>query len=175
MNHFELCKLTANRFLKESDVILYEYNTVISNELPDVLCFKKGYTKLFEIKISYSDFKADLKKDNRSKIKVTYWPYFERHNNKIKRLLWGKPDMKEFIREAPHLGSKRYYVCPWGMIQPDEVDGWGLYWVKNNKFYKKKKSKIFRRNIHLEIGLLTHAFRKFASLNDTNILINTYR
>jgi hypothetical protein len=174
INHYQLCKLTAERFLKESDVVLYEYNCQITDEMPDVLCFKNGYTTLYEIKTSISDFKADVLKECRSKYKVKYWPYFHRHKSETKKLIWGNPEISEFVQEAPHLGCHRYYVCPYGMINSEDVGKWGLYWVKNNRFYFKKRSAKFVRNIHLEIKLLTHAIRKYASLDDTNILVNIY-
>lgn len=173
-DHFYLCELTAKQFLKKSDIILYSYNCQLSSEMPDVLCYKNGYTTLFEIKVSLSDFKADQKKECRTKYKVKYFPYFQRHNNEIKKLFWKNPDMEEFIKEYPHLGSRRYYVCPYGMIDPEATEKWGLYWVKNNRLYLKKESKQFKRNIHLEIKILTHAFRRYASLNAENIFINTY-
>lgn len=174
LDHYQLCKVTAERFLKKSDVVLYEYNCQITEEMPDVLCFKNGYTMLFEIKISLADFKADIKKKCRNKYRIKYWPYFQRHKTGIKKMIWEKPEMQEFIKEAPHLGSKRYYVCPAGMIDNKDIEKWGLYWVENNRFYLKKESERFVRNIHLEIALLTHAMRKYASLKKSNILINTY-
>ena len=70
---------------------------------------------------------------------------------------------------------QRYYVCPWGLIQQDEVGGWGLIWFKNERFYRKKESEKFRRNIHAELALLTHAFRKYEGLKECNIMVDKFK
>ncbi len=52
---------------------------------------------------------------------------------------------------------KFYFVCPWGMIKPEEIEnGAGLYWVtKNgNRIYVKKYAK--KRDIEIPIELLLH-------------------
>jgi hypothetical protein len=172
LNHYELCKVTAERFFKNSDVVLYEYNCMRSNEMPDVLCYKNGYTELYEIKVSVANFKADAKKDCRVKYKTEYWPTWKTINGMKKPGYVFKA--KPVNIEKPHLGKKRYYVCPAGMIQPEEVERWGLYWVKNGRFYKKKESEIFVRNIFLELTLLSHALRQYAAGIDKNILIKPY-
>lgn len=174
LNHFELCKLTANRFLKESDIILYEYNCqIIVDEMPDVLCFKNGYTTLYEIKTSLTDFKAEEKKEGRIKYKNRYYTGHRKRKGKIETFFYFVGNQKN-CKEYPHLGRERYYVVPYGLINKEDVEEWGLYWVKGKRFYKKKESALFVRNIHLEIKLLSHAFRKFGSLKDPNILVNSY-
>lgn len=147
---------------------------MVASEMPDVLCFKSGYTTLFEIKVSIEDFRADKNKESRIKFKNKYY-LTNRSINGKRKPVWIHANQYKINQEFPHLGRQRFYVCPAGMIQPNEVERWGLYWIKNNRFYLKKKSELFARNIHLEIKLLSHAMRKFASLDDTNILINTYR
>jgi hypothetical protein len=42
------------------------------------------------------------------------------------------------------------------------------------RFLKKKSSHIFRPNIRKELEILTHAMRRYASGDNTGILINTY-
>lgn len=60
MTHTELCKKTAERFVKT--MAIYE-STMLLSEKPDVLNFdSSGRTWLYEIKMSRSDFLADRKK-----------------------------------------------------------------------------------------------------------------
>lgn len=183
ISHYDLCEKTAKRFLSKSDVVLFEYNSFASYEFPDVLCFSGGYTKLFEIKVDYQDFKKDDSKACRSKYKVAYaiQYYFggreAYHRNEIKNIIIKDPRLKEFVVQAPHLGRERFYVCPKDLIKPEEIkNGFGLYWFYKNKFYKKKESKIFRHNMKNENDILVHAFRKFANnkYNVKNILIRDY-
>jgi hypothetical protein len=175
VTHFELCELTAKRFLKDSKVVLFEYQSIATMEYPDVLCFGNT-TVLFEIKVDYQDFKKDDKKECRSKYEIKYFPHFSNLPKKFEKINWKAHGMEEFIKEAPHLGRYRYYVCPAGLILPHEVrNGWGLYWYQNNKFYLKKDSKRFRNNMHGEMRLLSHAFRKYASGCGDNILVKEYR
>jgi hypothetical protein len=174
MTHYELCKKTAERFSKDANVTLFEYQSYSTSEFPDVLCLGAS-TTLFEIKMSRQDFKNDVKKDCRIKYKIKYglgvrWGDSERE----RKVLWTKYGITELIQEAPHLGKRRYYVCPSGLIQPEEVEnGWGLYWF-GGKFSKKRESKIFRNNLYQEIMILQHAFRKYAGGKGENIIIRNY-
>lgn len=177
ISHYDLCKLTAERFLKEHYIALFEYQSFVSGEFPDVLCFGRKQTKLFEIKVDKQDFKKDDFKQCRSKIKIKYYPSFRNVPGKdvLKSIDWRSFGMEEFIQESPHLGRTRYYVCPEGLIFPNEIkNGWGLYWY-NGKFRKKKDSKLFRNNIHEEIQIISHAFRKYACGDGDNILVNKYK
>lgn len=172
LSHFELCGITAKRFLSESDIVLFEYKSFASNEEPDVLCYKGNYTKLFEIKISRSDFQCDSNKACRTKYKNVSYPYLNGISQRIKY----RNNVKKCLTEAPHLGSRRYYVCPPGLIQPEEVGGWGLYRY-NGRFFKKKESEKFQRNIFAELALVSHAFRKYIGIKSEvyrNILIKPY-
>lgn len=39
------------------------------------------------------------------------------------------------------LGYRRYYMCPWGMINPGELPPhWGLLWLRGNRVFVKKKA-----------------------------------
>lgn len=178
ITHYDLCKITAERFSKDSEITLFEYQSYATSEFPDVLCFCGGYSTLFEIKINYNDFKKDFEKDCRIKYRIKYGIHPEWTDSKykkLKRYTWKSYGMEEFIREAPHLGRQRYYVCPSGLVQAEEIDEkWGLYWYKNNRFYKKKESSIFRNDMYAEMRLLEHAFRKYASGLNHNILIKKY-
>ncbi len=50
-----------------------------------------------------------------------------------------------------------YFICPWGLIQPEEIDGdAGLCWVsKNGKRIFTKKS-IYKRDIEIPSEILIH-------------------
>lgn len=177
MTHYELCKLAAEWQLKKSMVVLYEYQSYATGEFPDVLCFKNGYTRLYEIKVARQDFLKDSHKACRIKTRIKYFP--QASWNKIGLLAgidWKQYGLQEFYQEYPHLGRQRWYVCPSGLIAPEEIgNGWGLYWFKNGKFYEKKKSKSFKCNIYDELRILEHALRKYACEDNCNVLINKYR
>ncbi len=174
MTHRELCEITAKRFIKDAQIALFDYSSFSAGEFPDVLVFHGSKTTLYEIKVDRADFLADRKKESRIKYRVKYWPRIERYRDEIIRFVWGNPHLKEFVQECPHLGIQRFYVCPKGLIKPDEMPtGWGLYWY-DKRFYLKRKSKSFRRDIRSELSILSHAMRKYASGNGENILINTY-
>ncbi len=172
MTHTELCKLTAERFIKNSgnNIAIYEYQSYVSGEHPDVLIYGNT-TILFEIKISRSDFLSDKQKDARKKYKTRSYIH-RNHAGKYEVRLY-TPELR--WNEKPHLGLRRYYVCEYGLIHPDEVERWGLYWYTGGRFYKKKESDKFVRNIHAENRLLSHAFRKYANTpNDPNIIVKPY-
>ncbi len=182
ITHKDLCIATAKRFNKK--FALYEYKSTASDEEPDVLVFDMGGTVLFEIKVSLADFKKDQKKDARKKYKldwhISFW--HERYTSKEMRPEVSRQYCK-IVREHPelvyvqndHLGNRRYYVCPWGLIPVDMLpEGWGLLYYKNGKFFLKKESGKFRSNLRVENNLAIHALRRFASGDSTGILINTY-
>jgi len=184
ITHSDLCLAVAKRFNKK--FALYEYKSTASSEEPDVLVFDMGGTVLFEIKTSLGDFKKDQKKEARKKYVPHY--YIQVIHNRV--LEWEKEGDKkparEFFKlkdECPevfyvqndHLGNRRYYVCPWGLI-PIEIlpEGWGLLYYKNGKFFLKKESAKFRSNLRTENNLIIHALRRYASGDSTGILVNTY-
>jgi hypothetical protein len=179
ISHYELCKITANRFLKNSDIVLFEYQNFATGEFPDVLCFNGSYSKLYEIKVSYQDFKKDDQKDCRRRLMIKYLPQLHisyDYTNHIERKPYIKyrKDLTEYIVKCPHLGRQRYYVCPSEMIQPEEIkNGFGLYWY-NGKFSEKKKSENFKHDIFAEMNILLHAFRKYGNGHQENILIRNY-
>lgn len=180
ITHYDLCRLTAERFFKtlRADVALWEYKAMVFNEEPDVLIFKGGFTSLYEIKVSRSDFKADAKKDCRVKYRVPSY-YYKAMLGKLKfdvKTSTGfSGNVEQYYTEAPHLGSKRYFVCPAGLIDTKEVpENWGLIWFKNGRFSHKKPSGTHKKNIHGEMKLLTHAFRKRTGLVDCNVIVNSF-
>ena len=177
--HRDLCIATAKRFNKK--FALYEYKSTASDEEPDVLVFDMGGTVLFEIKVSLADFKKDQKKDARKKYRVPYWAYYlegnkflEQEGQKI-RLKLERGEIETYLVEKEHLGNKRYYVCPWGLIPIEKIpEGWGLLYYKKGKFFLKKESAKFRSNLRTENNLAIHALRRFASGDSTGIMVNTY-
>ena len=182
ITHKDLCIATAKRFNKK--FALYEYKSTASDEEPDVLVFDMGGTVLFEIKVSLADFKKDQKKDARKKYKmnwhIEFWHqrYIEdKMNPQVKRqycrMVKEHPEL--IYIENKHLGNKRYYVCPWGLIPVEKLpEGWGLLYYKKGKFFLKKESAKFRSNLRTENNLAIHALRRFASGDSTGILVNTY-
>ena len=184
ISHRELCLAVAKRYNKK--IALYEYKSSVSREEPDVLIFSFDFTVLFEIKITLSDFRADRKKDARKKC-VLNWrmDYIAKHfsekpeeyERRVQRQYFRlrKEQPEFFYIQDDHLGNHRYYVCPWGLIPVEEVpEGWGLLYYRNGKFYEKKRSEIFRSNLKKENNLVIHALRRYASGDNTGILINTY-
>jgi hypothetical protein len=175
MTHADLCIATATRFVKDGRLALYEYKSTASAEEPDVLVFNTNGTVLYEIKMSRADFLADRKKECRKKYILPYGVEYARKKNEQEYLKFHRYHPEEFLKQAPHLGNERYFVCPHGMIQTEELyEGWGLCWYKDGKFYCKKTSAKFRSDLRRENNLLTHGFRRFASGDHTGILVNTY-
>jgi len=181
ITHRELCMAVAKRFIKK--VALYEYKSFASREEPDVLVFNEGNTILFEIKISIADFKKDQKKEARKKY-IQHWSINalnrwvdEKQDKRISRQ-WFKikrEHMDLVYIERNHLGNKRYYVCPWGLIKVEDLpEGWGLFYFKNGKFFLKKESAKWRSNLKIERELAVHALRRYASGDSTGIMVNTY-
>ena len=154
LTHSKLCQLTAKKFNKE--IALIEYKCQMLNEEPDVLVFDSySDTTLYEIKMSKQDFWRDWQKPHRIYCKSFY------HNNRL------IIDTFEYS-----LGRCRYYVCPAELIQIDELpQGWGLIWYKNNRFYLKKKSELFKNNKGLENRLLINAIKRVNENRKENILI----
>ena len=165
MTHQELCRLTALMCSKKFDAVLCDYQTMVSDEHPDVLAFN-GHSTLFEIKVSRQDFLKDSAKECRKKYKMFYtYGNVNIKQNSIGNIIGISAETYKkicdpFYREYPHLGRYRYYVCEHGLISPDEIDsGWGLFWVKSGRFFKKKDSAKFRNNLFLENLLLVHAVK----------------
>ena len=79
---------------------------VTGAENPDVWGYDGYSTVVIEVKVSHSDFKADQKK---------YWRN-------------AKPEHQA--------GNRRWYLCPEGIIKPDELpEGWGLLYWDGKRIY----------------------------------------
>ena len=178
ISHYDLCRATAERYFKalRADVALWEYKTMMISEEPDVLIYKASVTTLYEIKVSRSDFLADKKKECRVKYKSLVHTWIRSSEIPgVKKLESKHYPSTRFMVEAPHIGEKRYYVCPAGMIDAKEVpQNWGLIWYKNGRFSVKKSSEKHRHNIHWEMSLLSHAFRKKTGPDECNVIVNSF-
>lgn len=157
ISHSDLCHLVAKKFLK--DVALIEYKCTLVNEEPDVLVFDSySRTTLYEIKTSRDDYWKDWVKPHRIYYKTFY------NNNKM---------VVETLKHS--LGANRYYVCPSNLIQIEELPlGWGLIWYKNNRFYLKRKSELFKHDKGLEARLLINALKRVNENRFDSILIKDY-
>ena len=78
------------------------------NESPDIIGWKSGRSILIECKASRGDFLSDKNKPARRRM----------------------PELA--------LGRQRYYLCPWEMINKNELpERWGLLWAKGDRIYIK--------------------------------------
>ena len=175
LTHYSLCKHTAEWYVKKANIAFYEYKGWTAEE-PDVLGFNGHTTTLFEIKMSRSDFLRDKHKDCRTKWKPKgYWSLWNNKKLNKQMLKWKQYAPELYYIESPHLGVYRYYVCPSGLIKPEDIpEGWGLIWFKNGRFYKKIISKKFKRNLYSENLILVHGIRRIASEGYKGIIIRTY-
>jgi hypothetical protein len=169
--HYDLCKQTAEWAIKKNHLCVYEYQSYASYEFPDVLAWdSNGKSRLYEIKVSRGDFLGDMKKECRQHLRssIKNFRQNKRHfippetmgmsNKKVVKL---EPSYSVTYKQKPHLGLERFYVVPDGLVSPDEVHLFGLYWYnqKTGKFRLKKKSELFIRNLHAENRILVHAVR----------------
>jgi len=202
--HAELCRLTAEWALKPPGadwLALYEYQSFASQEFPDVLTYSPTGTRLYEIKISRSDFKADLKKESRiswvppyhnfirlnaevvqlrkelnHKTRPTYVPErFDRYLKSLKIVEGSVGEWRKSYIQVPHLGGERYYVCEPGIILKDELpQGWGLIYYTGGKFKQIQNSGPWKADVRTERDIIAHAMRRYASGDHTGIIIRTY-
>ncbi len=203
MTHSELCRLTAEWVIKPPAadwLALYEYQSFATQEFPDVLSYSATGTRLYEIKTSHADFLADQKKEARV-CRGSYWMHGGLHaeidnlwsqNRKQKNALFIDKKFDRKIRridtfftlleqndktyqEPPHLGERRYYVCEPGIIDESELPtGWGLIYFDGKKFKEIRDSSKWKPNVRAERDIMAHALRRYASGDDTGILIHTY-
>lgn len=178
ISHYDLCLKTAEWSVKKSKITVYDYKSYATGEFPDCLSFNGSQSTLYEIKVGRGDFLSDRKKECRKehKVKVRRGYYWESDyrisppelNAKREEHYSSKTITKSYT-EYPHMGIRRYYVCPEGLIMPEEVGNWGLIWF-NGKFSIKKKSEKFRRNLYEENALLVHALRKKLNGESVNVI-----
>lgn len=109
--HYQLCCEGAKYIIQPRAAELWQSQNMLSTvelvcygtELTDVYATNRETSTIIEVKTSHADFLNDRKKYARSKEAET-----ARHQ----------------------LGNFRYYLCPEGVIKPEELpEGWGLlYW-----------------------------------------------
>jgi hypothetical protein len=184
---------------------LWEYQSYASQEFPDVLTYHGTGTTLYEIKMSHSDFVADQGKKARAiRASCKYYGGFRDDLQSIlyhvrKGIKEGKlpPEalgraqrqgvhLSSFVncwiesdktyQEAPHLGERRFYVCPKDIIAKDEVpEGWGLIYLdENNKFRQILPSGKWKANVKVERDIIAHALRKLGNGVTDGILIHKW-
>lgn len=131
--------------------------------------------ELQEIKIAYKFLRTGLKSDyDRSEWTIKKWkPKINiKWCQEKQRQMFEAERPELYYIEKPHLGFLRYYVCPAGMIQPEEIkNGFGLYWYSGTRFFQKKRSEHFRRNLFEENAILCHAIRKLKIEESQQIII----
>lgn len=186
IDHFTLCKETARWAAKKNDLCIFDYQSYSTYEFPDCLAFKGAFTTLYEIKVDRADFIKDATKECRKSKVITYAPdYYWETDIRFARIhtikehaanehyrhaeLWCKE------KEYPHLGRKRYYVCPAGLINPDETGNWGLIWYKDKRFSERKISHKFRNDMYSELAIMVHALRKQKNTGNDNVITKAYR
>lgn len=109
--HYRLCCEGAKYIIQRRAMEPWQSQNILSavelvcygTELTDVYATNRATSTIIEVKTSHSDFLNDKKKYARSKQAETC-----KHQ----------------------IGNYRYYLCPDGVISPDELpEGWGLlYW-----------------------------------------------
>lgn len=176
INHFDLCKKTAEWAIKYNHVVLFDYQSYSTGEFPDCLAFDGAFSSLYEIKVSRADFLGDAKKECRQRtIKILERSYFWEVKPTAKASdFYSRYQVIARDQEKPHLGLRRYYVCPPKLILPEETGAWGLIWVAGNRFYTKKKSLKFKNSYHSERAILVHALRKQKNTNNDRVLVKPY-
>jgi hypothetical protein len=82
-------------------------------------------------------------------------------------------DAKKSFRMTPEmgLGQIRWYLCPEGLLQPEEMpDKWGLLWLLDSgKIKVKKDPAIQKSNRDNEAYILVSVIRRQAGWTDTHI------
>lgn len=106
--------LLGHRWLTTRGYMAFTEFATYSNESPDVIGWKGGLSILLECKTNRGDFLAEKNKPARRRM----------------------PELA--------LGRQRYYLCPWGLINKDELSkNWGLLWVKGGRIYQKMSAMPF--------------------------------
>lgn len=136
--HYELCKLGARLLRSRKNPTLpYNrpcmYSTVelvcMGAELTDVWGTTGDCTVLIEVKTSRADFLADKRKYARSKV----------------------------AEELKHqIGNYRYYLCPEGCINKDDLpENWGLLVYDGKKIHKEVMANKVESSLPMELMLIT--------------------
>jgi hypothetical protein len=107
--HYTLCQIGAEYLKKKKRTKYTTVEIVTSGECADVWGITGVYSYLIEVKTDYRDFLKDKNKFQRTEDGAYY-----------------------------ALGNYRYYLCPKGLIKPEELPkGWGLLYFDFVKYVKK--------------------------------------
>lgn len=113
--------------------VAVELNTAAA-ENPDVWGFDGNYSAIIEVKTSHSDFLSDKKKWCRSK------------------------EAEEVGLQA---GKFRWYLCPEGVIKPEEVpEGWGLIYWNGSKIELIKGAPSHENTARADLLILSSILRR---------------
>lgn len=140
MTHTDLIVLCSQWALKHKYAVaaITECKVKCTDEVPDVIAYK-------------ANGQATL-----FEIKVSHSDF--------------KADAGKPFRKKPDngLGLYRYYVCPSGVIKPEELpEGWGLIWFRESdkKSFLLASSKKFLKRDHLaESAMLVSALRRVGNI-----------
>lgn len=114
----------------------YQYVAVelctVGTENTDVWGYNSEGTAVIEVKVSHSDFLADKKK-------------------------WWRKDAPEELRA----GNLRWYLCPEGIIKPEELpDKWGLLYWDGKYIYPVVAPKVFGNTGRADMRILASILRR---------------
>lgn len=113
--------------------VAVEINTV-ATENPDVWGFNGDQTAVIEVKTSHTDFLADKKK---------WWRGEEAENLNLKA------------------GTFRWYLCPEGVIKPEELpEGWGLLYWNGKKIIHIKGAPEHKNTARADLLILSSILRR---------------
>ena len=102
--HSELINITCEFFRRRAWACLTEVTVWNHNVIPDIISVKRNYLRKSISIFEIKISRADFLSDVRK---------------------------QKYLKSMP-FASKFYYVCPWDLIQPEEVpDGIGLYYVED--------------------------------------------
>lgn len=106
----------------------------VGTENCDVWGFDGEYTAVIEVKTSHADFLADKKKWFRSKVAE---------------------------EECLQAGKFRWYLCPEGVIKPEELpEGWGLLYWNGKKIIHIKGAASHKNTARADLLILSSILRR---------------
>lgn len=110
---------------------------------------RNGYMHEFEIKRTRGDFKAEFRNKRYKHFRLENRVHSKRYN------IWKKGKKTDEMEEVILIPNRFYFVCPEGLIKPDELPVYaGLIYVNEEGIFPKevKKAPLLHRkkaNIHV--------------------------
>ena len=133
MTEFEIQNIIYYKYLQHNSFLVLPNSFVFGWEADIVVITRTLFIHEFEIKISRSDFLADLKKDKHEDIK--------RYIDKRSEDELGFHLELEYTRKIRKPANYFWYVCPEGVIKKEEIPAYaGLYYLKWNTLYVQVKA-----------------------------------